>query len=107
MSDIVAEAAALTRWLFDVALSVFVRAVERLRVFVALTCSFASGVSDVLLMKKTPFYITMRLLGVGNLSSQPQKRAVIFPYWEETDPLVGAVPGIIFVCAHWRQNCYV
>ena len=37
----------------------------------------------------------MRLLGVGNLSSQPQKRAVIFPYWEETDPLVGAVPGII------------
>jgi hypothetical protein len=79
---------------FDVALSVFARAVVRLRVLVALTCSFASGVSDVLLMEKTPFYITIRLLGGGNLSSQPQKRTVIFPYWEETDPLVGAVPGI-------------
>jgi len=54
-----------------VALSVFARAVVRLRVFVGLTCSFASGVSDVLLMKKTPFYITIRPLGGGNLSSQP------------------------------------
>jgi len=31
-------------------------------------------------MKKTPFYITIRLFGGGNLSSQPQKRTVIFPY---------------------------
>ncbi len=39
-----------------VALSVFARAVERLRVVVGFTCSLASGDSDVLLIKKTPFY---------------------------------------------------
>lgn len=40
------------------ALSVFVRALVRLLVVVGFTCtcSFASGDSDVFLMKKTPFY---------------------------------------------------
>lgn len=62
------------------ALSVFERVVVRLRVLVGFTCSFASGVSDVLLMKKTPFYLRIRHFGDGNLSSQPQKRTVIFPF---------------------------
>src|SRR5260370_5045423 len=75
------------------------RAFVRLCVVVVFTCSFASGVSDVSLMKKTPFYLRIRHLYLfqclmlwsvdtslalvsrcgGNLSSQPQKRAVIFP----------------------------
>lgn len=44
--------------LLSTALSVFVRALVRLLVVVgfACTCSFASGDSDVFLMKKTPFY---------------------------------------------------
>src|SRR5581483_11434388 len=43
-------------WVSGVALSVFTRAVERLRVVPGFTCSLASGDSDVLLIKKTPFY---------------------------------------------------
>jgi hypothetical protein len=58
-------------WLSGVALSVFERVVVRLRVLVGFICSFASGVSDVLLMKKTPFYLTIRQFGDRNLSSQP------------------------------------
>ena len=44
--------------LLSTALSVFVRALVRLLVVVGFTCtcSFASGDSDVFLMKKTPFY---------------------------------------------------
>ena len=44
--------------LLGTALSVFVRALVRLLVVVGFTCtcSFASGDSDVFLMKKTPFY---------------------------------------------------
>ena len=39
-----------------VALSVFARVAERVRVVAGFTCSLASGDSDVLLIKKTPFY---------------------------------------------------
>ena len=83
-------------WLPGVALSGFERAFARLRGVAGCTCSFASGVSDVFLMKKTPFYLTIRhgaccnaqreaLCALvasrgGNLSSQPQKRTAIFPY---------------------------
>jgi hypothetical protein len=38
------------------ALSVFARVAERVRVVAGFTCSLASGDSDVLLIKKTPFY---------------------------------------------------
>lgn len=38
------------------ALSVFARLVERLRVVAGFACTFASGDSDVLFIKKTPFY---------------------------------------------------
>ncbi len=51
---------AFCAWLSGVALSVFERAGVRLRVGAGCACSFAPGVSDVFLMKKTPFYLRLR-----------------------------------------------
>jgi hypothetical protein len=50
---------AFCAWLSGVALSVFERAGVRLRVGAGCACSFAPGVSDVSLMKKTPFYLSI------------------------------------------------
>ena len=100
------------------ALSVFARAVERLRVATGLTCSFASGDSDVLFIKKTPFYqMICHFSGLvrlnrpldaesdGNLSSQPHKKdcPLLNVNRKETDPRWCSARHK-FVCALRRRG---
>lgn len=55
-------------WLTGVAFSDFERAPVRLRVGVVFACSFASGDSDVFLMKMTPFYYKVTPLMMARIS---------------------------------------
>jgi hypothetical protein len=93
-------------WLPVVAVSDFERAVVRLLVGVDFACSFASGDSDIFLMKMTPFYLLIRHEMAAEISLHShEKRTVAFPLkGKETDPRWCSARHI-FVCAH-RRSCY-
>jgi hypothetical protein len=83
-------------WLPDVALSDFERALARVLVDVGFACSFPSGDSEVLLMKKTPFYRLMRhKWRRKSLFTATRKDCHLFhKKRKRRQSLAGAVPGM-------------